>query len=535
MPERRVRRAAATLAAVLMLAAVLVLPSRPGAPAIALPLELPAILLLLSAAPMVLRRPLAWLTAFFLAVLTLLKLADIGFQAAYLRPFNPVLDMGLLRSVWDLGQGSFGTPLAIGAVAAIAAAVVLLVAALRWAAACIARLSPPRRPAFAVAAAVAVFAVAVAAVVPPPLANADTARLAWQHVADAAQARADLARFRADAAADPWAAKPPAVILPALQGTDIVLVFVESYGRSAFENPLFAPTVTAALAAGEAELRSAGLAARSGWLTAPMVGGQSWLAHSSVLSGLRIGDQGRYRALIASPRRSLLALAREAGWQTAAVMPAITRAWPEAAWFGYDRILAAADLGYQGLPFNWVTMPDQFTLASLDRHLLAPGPRPPVFIATALISSHAPWTPIPPIVPWGRLGDGRIFDPYATAGDPPDVVWRDPDRVRDQYRQSLDYVLRTVTAFAARETARPTLFIVLGDHQPAAFVSGDPVNRDVPIHLIGPTGVLARLDGWDFTSGLIPSADAPVWPMEAFRDRFLTAFADTSSALHAAR
>ena len=34
---------------------------------------------------------------------------------------------------------------------------------------------------------------------------------------------------------------------------------------------------------------------------------------------------------------------------------------------GFDRILAAADLGYRGLPFNWVTMPDQFTLAAFDR------------------------------------------------------------------------------------------------------------------------------------------------------------------------
>ncbi|MFO1208757.1 MAG: sulfatase-like hydrolase/transferase [Amaricoccus sp.] len=534
MPERRIRRAAAALAAVLLVAAVLLLPSRPGAPAVALPLELPAILLLLLAAPPALRRPLAWLTTLLLATLTVLKLADIGFETAYLRPFNPVLDAGLLRSAWELGQGSLGTPLAVAAVAALAAAVALLVAALRWATGRIAGLAPGRRPALAAGAAAAVALAATAAVTPLPLANADTARLAWQHAADAGRARADLAQFRADAAADPWAGRPPADILPALRGTDIVLVFVESYGRSAIANPLYAPTVTAALAAGEAELTTAGLAARSGWLTAPMVGGQSWLAHTSVLSGLRIGDQGRYRALLASPRRSLLSLAREAGWQTAAVMPAITRAWPEAAWFGYDRILAAADLGYRGLPFNWVTMPDQFTLASLDRQLLAPAPRAPFFVETALISSHAPWTPIPPIVPWDQLGDGRIFDPYATAGDPPDVVWRDPDRVRDQYRQSLDYVLRTVAAFAAR-TPRPTLFIVLGDHQPAAFVSGDPANRDVPIHLIGPPSVLAHLDPWGYTPGLIPAADAPVWPMEAFRDRFLTAFGGAAPPMHAAR
>jgi hypothetical protein len=187
-------------------------------------------------------------------------------------------------------------------------------------------------------------------------------------------------------------------------------------------------------------------------------------------------------------------------------------------------LLAAADLGYRGQPFNWVTMPDQFTLAAFERKVLARTPRPPVFAEIALISSHAPWTPIPPLLPWDALGDGEVFDPYATAGDPPEVVWREPDRVREQYRRSLDYVLRVVASFAERHAATPPLMVVLGDHQPAAFVSGDLEGRDVPIHVIGAPEVVAHLDGWGWTPGLVPAADAPVWPMDAFRDRFLDAF-----------
>jgi hypothetical protein len=66
--------------------------------------------------------------------------------------------------------------------------------------------------------------------------------------------------------------------------------------------------------------------------------------------------------------------------------------------------------------------------------------------------------------------------------------------------------------------------VVLGDHQPAAFVSGDPEGRDVPVHVIGAPEVVAHLDGWGWTPGLLPAADAPVWRMDAFRDRFLAAF-----------
>ena len=104
------------------------------------------------------------------------------------------------------------------------------------------------------------------------------------------------------------------------------------------------------------------------------------------------------------------------------------------------------------------------------------------------------------------------------------MVWRDDDRVREQYRRSLDYVLRMVGSFAERQRRQPPLIVVLGDHQPAAFVSGDPAGRDVPVHVIGAPATLARLDAWGWTPGLIPAPDAPAWPMEAFRDRFLAAF-----------
>ena len=36
--------------------------------------------------------------------------------------------------------------------------------------------------------------------------------------------------------------------------------------------------------------------------------------------------------------------------------------------------------------------------------------------------------------------------------------------------------------------------------------------------------VLERIAGWGFQAGLRPRPNAPVWPMSAFRDRFLSAF-----------
>ena len=190
-------------------------------------------------------------------------------------------------------------------------------------------------------------------------------------------------------------------------------------------------------------------------------------------------------------------------------MPAITLAWPEAGWFGYDRILAAKDLGYRGLPFNWVTMPDQFTLASLERQLLTP----PRARRSSPRSPSSPRTPPGPrsrrCCPGTRSATARSSTAYATAGDPPEVVWRDPDRVRAQYRRSARLRAPHRRGFAARRAARPPLLVVLGDHQPAAFVSGDPAAATSRSTSSAPRALLARLDGWGWTPGLIPGARRP--------------------------
>jgi hypothetical protein len=69
------------------------------------------------------------------------------------------------------------------------------------------------------------------------------------------------------------------------------------------------------------------------------------------------------------------------------------------------------------------------------------------------------------------------------------------------------------------------VLVVLGDHAPATIVSGPAAGHDVPISVIAKDpAVLAAIDSWGWTPGLRPTHGAPVWPMSAFRDRFLTAF-----------
>ena len=56
-------------------------------------------------------------------------------------------------------------------------------------------------------------------------------------------------------------------------------------------------------------------------------------------------------------------------------------------------------------------------------------------------------------------------------------------------------------------------------------VTGQGPTHDVPISIIAhDPKVLDRVSGWGWNDGLRPRKQAPVWPMSAFRDRFLSAF-----------
>ncbi|MEM7642915.1 MAG: sulfatase-like hydrolase/transferase [Pseudomonadota bacterium] len=534
------RSALVLASAAALLGLVLLVPNRPSAMALQaftrVPLELPVLLglmLVLSPYPGLARACRAVIVVALLVVL-LLKAADFTIYESFSRPFNLVIDMFVVPAGMNLLTGALGQ---MGAVAVAVGAILALISiawSIWWALGRWARLTPGRvgrRTAGAVAIVSAGLVVADTGhmlgnwTLPEnPPGSALTTRLAVAHVARASRTAQDLADFRQAADRDSWADADG--VFDLLDGRDVLIVFLESYGRASFDNPLYADSHVPQLRDAQAALDAQGLAMRSLWLTSPIQGGQSWLAHGTFASGLEIGDQGRYRAMLASPRQTLFHLAAKAGYRTGAVMPAITMSWPQGPLVGFETILAAADLGYAGAPFNWVTMPDQYTLAAYPARL-ADDPRPD-FLQIALISSHAPWTPVPWMLDWDAVGDGTEFNAMAAAGETPRQVWKDRDRVRAHYRDAVAYTLEATFSFVERQAGPDApLIIVLGDHQAAPSIAQTDT-MDVPIHLIGPPDLLARIDTWGATEGLLPAADAPVWPMEAFRDRFIAAFTSGS-------
>jgi hypothetical protein len=303
-------------------------------------------------------------------------------------------------------------------------------------------------------------------------------------------------------------------------------VFVESYGRVAVEASPISAGVDATLRAATSRLQSSGVGSRSAFLTSPTFGGISWLAHSTLQSGLWVDSQERYDTLLTTNRLTLSSAFRSAGWRTVDAVPSNRDDWPQGeSFYGFDHLYGAGDLGYAGPRFGYSTMPDQYVLAALQRLELTSGPRRPVMAEVDLTSSHSPWAPLPSPVSWESVGDGSVFDPMPALGDTAAHVWADPHRIVAAYGQSVEYSLGAVTSFL-QTTNDPNLVVVmLGDHQPSDAVSGAHAGHDVPVTILAKDPrVLSRVAGWGWEPGLLPSAGAPVWPMDAFRDRFLTAF-----------
>ncbi|PTX54512.1 hypothetical protein C8N43_3327 [Litoreibacter ponti] len=517
-----------------MLFGVLVLPNHPGTMTWGAlnrwPLELPVLVLGMIAIGRL------WGVTYGVALLLLaavvIKLADYAMFSAFNRTFNPILDTFLIGAGLGLLRDSIGGALTVLAVLASFGLLVLMFIALERSLRAWAGLTKAPTARVVAASLALLWAGWAAADIghhlgywkfkDSPPGTAWTTRLTLKRGIELQQTATELARFAERAADDPYG--DATGLLGALDGRDVIVIWIESYGRASFDNPLYAPTHLTTLRAAEADIARTGMAMRSGWLTSPTAGGQSWLAHGALSSGLWTSDNGRYNAMLASGHKWLFHFAQNAGYHTTAIMPAITVGWPESLAMGFDTVIPAADIPYKGARFRWVTMPDQFTLARY-RDLMPKDGRPN-FVQIALISSHAPWTPIPDMIPWEDIGDGTEFNEMAQRGPSPKVLWRDRDAVRDAYRRAVDYSLRATLSHVSHLGADAPLVIVAGDHQAASFVAGSE-NKDVPVHMIGPSDMLERISHWGWTDGLVPDADSPVRRMDSFRNDFLDAFSKT--------
>ncbi|MFI1209505.1 sulfatase [Streptomyces sp. NPDC020802] len=534
---RNVAHTITALAAVLVLFALL-MPNDPDRfrPAVFARLPVEAIFgaAVLIVLPKTLRLVTAALAGLALGALTLLNLLDIGFNEFLGRGFNVVLDWILFDDAQSYLEDSMGRAGAIAVVIAVVvlvlAVLVLMILSVVRLANLLARHSGRATRATLVAGTVWVACSALGVQFAGVQFAARSTAGAVQNRVDRVQATLkDEAEFAKEARRDTFARTPGDQLLTDLRGKDVIFSFIESYGRSAIEDPVTAPGVDATLADKTEELTKAGYAAKSGWLTSATYGGSSWLGHSTFLSGLWISNQARYRTVTAGDHLTLTgAFKRTGAWRTVGIMPGVQKSWPEGKFYGLDNIYDSRELGYQGPKFSWSTMPDQYALSAFERLEHGKKHDKPLMSEIILTSSHQPWAPIPRTIPWDEVGDGSVYKDIEKEGKRASDVFYDSTKVKEEYGKSIEYSVTSLIDYVVKYGNKNTVLVFLGDHQPLARVSGDKADWDVPISIVArDKSVLDKIDDWGWTEGLKPGSKAPVWRMDSFRDRFLTAYGST--------
>nr|WP_190197356.1 CDP-alcohol phosphatidyltransferase [Streptomyces djakartensis] len=480
------------------------------------------------------RQAVAVLFGLGLAALTAVNLLDMGFNEYLGRGFNAALDWDLLPDAHAYVEDTLGGGVAIAAAVGAVVLVLLLAVVMVLATLRLSGLLVRHRPRAARGALIAGTAWITCSALGltlfgGPIASERGAGALRVHAQRTVESLRDEAAFVKQSKADSFGNTPPDQLLPDLRGKDVIFTFIESYGRSAVEDPVMAPGVDRTLDTSTKALEKAGFAARSGWLTSATYGGSSWLGHSTTMSGLWIDNQRRYRTVTAGDHLTLTKAFQKTGaWDTVGVMPGVQKGWPEEKWYGLDKVYDAFDLGYRGPKFSWSTMPDQYALEAFQRRVHGRKHDKPLMSFVILTSSHQPWAPIPKMVGWDELGDGSVFDAVQKAGNKASDIITDTTRSRQEYGKSIQYSVTSLTQWLQRYGTDDTVLVFLGDHQPIARVSGERASRDVPVSIVAKDPkVLEKISDWDWAEGLKPDRGTPVWRMDSFRDRFLKAFGST--------
>jgi phosphatidylglycerophosphate synthase len=533
---RRALRLAVTVLAVALVWGDLVVPDRawlftPGV-FVRIPVEglvLVALALVLPSRP---RRIVAAIAGVLLGLLTLANILNMAFYEFVDRAFNPVYDWGSILPAVGVVRDSIGPTGTDIVFAALGLGLLLLVAAITAAAIHITTVAARHRRGAArgLAALTAVWALCAGLslqFIPGfPVASASATGLAVAQVRATQAALNDHRVFaQAISSPDPQASVPAADLLTGLRGKDVIFVFIESYGQVAVQDSSIAPGVDAVLRRSTASLARAGWSTQSAWLTSPTFGGISQLGHSTLQSGLWVNSRPRYAQLVASSRFTLSDAFDKAGWHTVSDDPSDNITWPPGTQFyHYAQIYNRYNVGYQGPNFSYASMPDQYTYAEFQRLELAPGHKP-VMAEIDTVSSHSPWTPLPAMVPWNKVGNGSIFDPMPARGETPLSIYGKANLVRQAYGRSIQYSLQALTSWVTELNDPNLVLIFLGDHQPAGPVTSPGASHAVPVAIVArDPSVFRQIASWHWQDGLLPGPSAPLKSMDAFRNQFLGAF-----------
>lgn len=476
-------------------------------------------------------------------LLVLGRYADVTVPALFGRPINAYWDLPQIpRFLWVSAQ-EWPWWLTLAVLAGGASLLIGLYALLRWGIGVLATQVAPAAQAHVGAWLITTAAVALAA------ANYAGVQATWPYVSKPV---VPVAWRQAQVLWGAWSSARQAVILPpsspvdeamaapsgtalaALGGADVMLMPLESLGAITYDDPEMRTALQAARERFEQDLRDGGYRVVSAFLKSPTFAGGSDLAHLSLLSGIDLTDPMRHDVLLTTRRETLITLFRSQGYQTFGVYPGVFWPWPERAFYRFDQYVDGPALDYQGPPIGFWKIPDQFSAAQLERLYPRDARAKPRFTFFPTITTHLPFSPVPPFQPDAqRLLSAQPYD----AEEVQRVLAQRPNwtQMRPDYVRMVEYGYRWLGAHLREGTGREAFYIFVGDHQPAASVTGEGASWDVPVYLVSrQERLLQRFVRLGYQPGVHPRRDA-LGGLHDLTDHLLQAFSAQGPGARATR
>lgn len=303
--------------------------------------------------------------------------------------------------------------------------------------------------------------------------------------------------------------------LAKLDHQNVLLITVESYGETVISREDHARQMLPAYRQFEAELRPEGFFFASKLLESSTFGGFSWMAHTTIGTGVRTTDQAEHQFVHEQMPRTIVHAFRDAGYRTTAIQPATMRLPKGPHTFPYDAKYYNWNFGYEGPAFSWAPMTDQFVMDFTRRNVIE-RQHGPHFIWYMLVSAHGPWNLQPTYIDdWSKIGTGRIYNDLRPVRFP--TSWTNLERAGRAYMRSILYDFRVLRKYIKEFVKDDTLLIIWGDHQPVAEVTKTTAEHGVVFHVVSRRK--AFIDAFvrrGYTPGMTPERKPPYPGLETF-------------------
>jgi len=252
----------------------------------------------------------------------------------------------------------------------------------------------------------------------------------------------------------------------------------------------------------------------SNYSISPIQGGRSWLAFSSLMTGLNIENQLHYNDLLYNNaefphlirylngqdyrtyRLTTLSATEDAKKQIP--QAAMNELWDYTRWFQFD------DIPYRGYAYNkFGGIPDQYAMGYFNQAVTQKeiGPE---FLFFITMTSHAPWYEPPAI-----LEDWTAFD---TMSQPSYLKTQqgvsESNNISQKFEKTLEYEMEFLSKFITETADSNSVFILVGDHQPAGLMYQIPTDINpytCPIHIISKDEKFIKgFESYGFNLGMNP-------------------------------